>query len=130
VRVTDPAALRAWLTAQRRVYEDSPGEERRLWRAAGCLLDQIPSNDASVGADCRTPTEPAATAATAGPGAAPTVTRRRPHPASVAAGAISRTDPPPTGRGGGTPMEGAVGPVPGSPAAGAPTARSTRGATR
>src|SRR3954453_6847630 len=91
--VTDQAALTAWLTAQRSVYQDARGgEERRLWRAAGPMLDQL-EQPASGSTDVDSATSSAGAApchrgtpATTGDGA--------PKP-PVAATAVSRRIAPP-----------------------------------
>ena len=125
--VTDQAALTAWLTAQRSVYQDARGgEERRLWRAAGRMLDQL--QQPASGTDVDTATS--STAAAASHRGTPPTTGDGVHPAAVAASAVSRrVTPPPTSSG--TPaVDGAVRAVPGSPTAGVHPTRPGRGSMR
>ena len=126
--VTDPVALRAWLTAQRAVYEDSRAGERRLWRAAGRLLNQVPGQDASAHLHSGTSADSAASTADS---SVARTTRTGPHPAAVATATVSRRVPPPASSDGATAVDGAaVRPVTGSAAAGAQPTRPRRGTMR
>ena len=125
--VTDQAALTAWLTAQRSVYQDARGgEERRLWRAAGRMLDQL--QQPASGTDVDTATS--STAAAASHRGTPPPTGDGVHPAAVAASAVSRRVTPPPTSSGTSAVDGAVRAVPGSPTAGVHPMRPGRGSMR
>ena len=125
--VTDQAALTAWLTAQRSIYQDARGgEERRLWRAAGRMLDQLQQTAAGTDVDTAT----SSTEAAASHQGTPPPTGDGVHPAAVAASAVSRrATPAPTSSGTST-VDGAVRAVPGSQTAGVHPTRPKRGSMR